>query len=344
MSAQIDFNSIFSHFLNSTLEMEKVVFFLILTLFSVTVNCAGLSCVYHFHSDNGYTCDLNINNPNGFDNFTQITGTHQNSETDLTVDAIKITEGNSAIAPKIICEKFKNLKQIYYSDPAFERITSSSFSACTKVDYIWLKYVSVIEANAFDNMKELTRISIAHSKITTLPSGLFDNAPKLYRVYISYNSMLTSLPSAIFAKNLDIEQLLLHNNKLQTWHPQWSQSKTKLLNFWAQGNNFTVAPYQAINSSVLKSIDISLQKIQILNSTSFGDLSKVKEFHSRNNSVKAIDIRIVNQARNLKSFSLIENSCIQTNFNNFHLNRDAYMEMLQPCFEAFGIVNLGKLS
>lgn len=302
-------------------------------------------CNYYYDTNYDYPrywCSARIFNPNGFDNFTKIYGTHKNSYNDLSVNLVQVNDGNSPIAPKFFCEKFKNLIQIYYLDSSIERITSSSFSACTKIWDIWLKHVSSIEANAFDNNRELTKIYFKENRIKTLPSGLFDNLPKLNHVSIFYNPQLRSLPSTIFAKNFEIEYLYINYNDLQVWHPEWTQSKPKLIDFWAEGNNFTVAPYKAIDSSVLNFLDISYQKINVLNSTSFGDLSSLKHFWAANSNIKAIDVRIFNQAKKVQTVHLRYNLCISTYISDFDVKRDTYMAQLKPCFEAFEIVNLGE--
>lgn len=79
-----------------------------------------------------------------------------------------------------------------------------------------------------------------------------------------------------------------------------------------------------------------------LHSLSFGDLDKLDILNVPNNQITSMDIRVLNRARNLREFNAFGNICINKDLYDFASDREANMEELRECFEAFGIVNRGE--
>lgn len=287
-------------------------------------------------------CTATINDPNGLDNFSQIKGEHFIYHSNIDVKKFEIIIGNSPSLSKIMCQTFPNVETVQVNDPFMVGITKASFEDCSKLVAVEIQYIHQIDVNAFVDNSIFNEIIFRETQLATLPLGLFDNNPELIYFEVVDNLEMTSLPDNLFDNNSKIQYFYCSFNNLQEWSAQWLQNKFNLQYFWCKENHFSFIPPNAINSPIISDIYIGHQPIKILNSTSFGDLSELLYLNSYDNDLEAIDVRIFNRARSLRGFEGSENVCINEEMEDFEANRDQYMEILKPCFEAFGIVNLGE--
>lgn len=241
-----------------------------------------------------------------------------------------------------MCQVFQNLKTIIVSSSFYLRATTSSFAGCTEVTLIEIPFLYEIHPNTFINNNKLQKIAIYYSTLTTLPATLFTNNPELILIYIMENYQMTSLPATLLNNNLNLKGFIIVENNLELWDPAWLKYNTQLEFMYCSDNQITSIPINAMSTNILSHLYIENQAISVLDSASFGDLSNLYRLHARNNSITAIDRRIFDQATEIGVFLGKGNQCIDEDIWRFNDHRQANIEKLRPCFEAFDVLHLGE--
>lgn len=80
-------------------------FFAFLLLFSAS----NPICEYSFTAEDVYVCSMEINNPNGQDNFTSIEGSHLGDYESYLVRELHVKTTRSQNIPRILCDEFNYL-------------------------------------------------------------------------------------------------------------------------------------------------------------------------------------------------------------------------------------------
>lgn len=157
----------------------KLIFIAILLLTKIQLGLGALEkieCRYYEHVSEGYVCELHITNPNAWDNFTTITGTHVGSYQDSDVMTIRRHPASyTTNIPSIICNTFRNLINFYYGRDFIRQIEDFSFSGCMSLRNIILSNSRIerISQNAFRNNFALEWIHMDNNFITDFPRNLF---------------------------------------------------------------------------------------------------------------------------------------------------------------------------
>lgn len=309
-----------------------------------TVDCQTLTCNYEYAYSNQYVCNLTISYPSEFDDYDRIEGTHMANLGDLDVYAVNFTD-TTTILPKILCIQFKNLRDIYLENNKLQRITETSVVNCKHLLQIDARNNPImdIHQDAFKNNPKFKNFHATYTQLTSLPETLFEHNPELKYFYFYANSKFSSMPPNIFKFTPLIYFLYLYSNDLHEWNAAWFQQENiAVLDLY--DNKINSIPKNALNSVNIETLDISYNSITELNSESFGELQSLEDFYIDDNPINAIDIRILNRARDLKVLGAQKLACVDKNFPQFDVNREANMEELRPCFEAFGIVNRGEVA
>ncbi|CAH1709975.1 unnamed protein product [Chironomus riparius] len=183
----------------------------------------NLFCYYRIINPFAYVCDLLIQNPNGYNNFTEIRGTHLPVRWNEDVTTIlRATSSISINAPSIICNTFINARDLDLFGIGIERINEDSFRNCRNLRQLELggNKIVEIEERSFSNNLLLDILSLPGNRLTTLPANIFANQRLLHALILSRNS-LTELPNNIFAPLTDLIELNLDFNQLGVVHSHW---------------------------------------------------------------------------------------------------------------------------
>ena len=247
--------------------MNLIIFLLILILFkSCSINCQQISCSYSTYSTDGYNCDLTIQNPNGFNGFTGISGNHVPGYRNNDVSSI----GNSQVqltknVPSILCDTFQSTKVIKLLSSAIEVIEANSFRNCKNLEFLQLfnHKIANIDENSFNENLELQHLYLERNQLTTLPKNVFGNLHKLLMLVLNENK-ISDLPENIFNSLVNLEVLYLQSNLITTVKPKWfeSLSKLRILNL---NSNVIIAPSQNVFKQLnsLTNLDLNNNKIII---------------------------------------------------------------------------------
>lgn len=317
--------------------MEMKFFYILLAL-NIKFSLGEISCRYAINNDR-YTCYLTIENSQGLDNFSSISGSHLEGYSDSQVVEVRIDSANSTIFPQIICQQFSNIAFVIIDkDINLQHITELSFASCHNL--FWLEFrrnsITEVRPETLKNNVKLHRFMLIDSRITTLPENLFSTTRYLNYISISVTPTLTDLPANIFMNLNEITWFYLNDNRLELWRPEWTQGFTKLI-FMGIYRNFHIkeVPRNAINSDNFLYLSIETNSIDTLDYFSFNNVSLVEELYLHDQPINAIDFNIIDGAKGLREVILIDANCVSWNFWDFGTNREENLEMLEPCFEAF---------
>lgn len=172
--------------------------------------------------------------------------------------------------------------------------------------------------------------------MSTLPEQLFGSLTILDWLAISHSEFLTDLPSNIFENNTKLTILDLSCNVVNIWRSEWAQNLTNLRDFRA-GTNFFIPkiPRNSLNARNLIDLEISFNQIYELNFFMFNDLNSLRNFDISYTLIDAIDYNLIDRATNLRVLLASNCNCVNRDFRIFHLNREAFMKVLEPCFINF---------
>ncbi|XP_070489948.1 insulin-like growth factor-binding protein complex acid labile subunit [Chironomus tepperi] len=301
----------------STAEMSFKILFvaLIFSLNSQLIFCQNeeLSCRY-FEDTTGYNCELIIQNPNGFNNFTGISGDHMDGKTDSDVKAVSLHRSVTTNIPGIICEKFNNIQRARFESSGIERIDDYSFSQCKNLTILEVMYTMVkrIDRNAFKENSALERLSIDDAELATMPNNVFLNLGK------------------------KLKFLSLQKNSFKVLKAEWFQSLVKLEELRLDFNEIEEIPENAFSSvKYLKSLSMTNNKLNVLSAKSFGDLSKLNNYNFFNNHLNAIDENFINSVKFVAS--AFGNNWCPLVFNDGRFEADH----LVKCFENYRAIDAG---
>lgn len=229
-----------------------------------------LSCEYKIDSYFGYTCDLTIINPNGLNNFRDINGKHNVNKLDGDVESVIFNStSNTSNIPAIICEKFRNLKNIRIIINGLTEIHDYSLANCKNLEGFFIESYNLkkVYKNAFSKNLQLKYLEISGSEIlSSFPANTFPNT----------GNKLTSLD--------------LSSNKINILKPEWFQNLSNLTSLNLYNNEIEELPINIFSSlKNLKNFNIGLNKLKVFSTKSFFDISKFEYYVFHNNPINAID-------------------------------------------------------
>lgn len=304
--------------------------------FQNTLGQEFLNCDYELKSGI-YSCNLKINNPNGFDNFTEIGGQHLTSYRNRDVNEVIATNGsNSTNIPSIICEKFENVKTIALVNVGLEQIGETSFKYCKNIEKISInenKIADVSEVAFIDNF-ELNSLILEANQLTALPEGLFKNQTKLKFLNIAKNN-ITDLPDKVFQSCQNLEYLDMSNNGISILKKNWFADLQSLERLLLNDNKIVELPDDAFESLLgLVYLTLANNNISAINSSSFGPLQKLYSVNFKGNRINAIDEQFINKT-GIAILVADRNICVNKTIEDETLEREVVKNELKDCFKNF---------
>ncbi|CAG9798450.1 unnamed protein product [Chironomus riparius] len=257
------------------LKILLVVLTLSINSQSIFSQTEGLSCRY-FEDISGYNCELIIQNPNGLNNFTEISGDHIDGKSDSDVKVVNVHRSITTNIPAIICEKFNNIQRASFESSGIERIDDYSFAHCKNLTKLSIMYTMVkrIDRNAFKENLILESLIIDDAELSTMPNNIFSNASR------------------------KLKFLSLQKNSFKILKAEWFQPLVKLEELRLDFNEIEEIPENAFSSiKNLRLLSMTYNKLKVLSAKSFGNLSKLNDYNFFNNHLNAIDENLLNSLK-----------------------------------------------
>ncbi|KAG5666388.1 hypothetical protein PVAND_014417 [Polypedilum vanderplanki] len=234
----------------------KVLFLLFSLISTIFAQEATISCNYNYRGANyPYTCILNINNPNGFDDFENIMGQHVEGFDNENVTSIDAFAQTSTIIPQILCSQFPNLEQITFMFSEVEVINERSFALCGG---------------------SLRTLNVIHNNIAQVSTRTFRNNSNLRYVYLS-NNFITEIDAEAFTGSA-ISYLDLEFNLFSTFDPlPLERINTTLTTLGVFANYITTLPSNGFaNIRNLEWLDMTANEFQSLPDDAFVGLDRLR--------------------------------------------------------------------
>jgi len=293
------------------MDIKVFVLIFIILVKSQSINSQTIFCLYS-ETASGYTCELFIFNPDGFDNITIINGQHIVGKSDSDVQSIISLGGLSTNIPRIFCDRFFNVKSINFSSLNIERIGINSFWNCRNLMSldVQMNQIASIHQLAFVNTANLTSINLQHNKITNSSNNVF------FGLY-----------------NLTV--LNVGDNQLSTLHSNWFSTLTSLRYLYIENNQIEVLPDGTFESlKNLVHLNLDNNNLKIIRADSFGTLPTLSIASFQNNQIDAIDERFVDNT-GVTSFDLTGNVCADVNIVDMTQFRQVMRSQLSQCFRNY---------
>ncbi|XP_037025156.1 leucine-rich repeat-containing protein 15-like isoform X4 [Bradysia coprophila] len=265
----------------------KLLIFICSLLTIAAAQDPSLSCNYS-SINQVYRCDLSINNPNGFDNFTEIGGIHWEGFTDADVSLIAVDSGTTRNVPQIICATFPNIISFSMSGVQLTAINDDAFSGCSQIRrlYLYSNRINSISENAFVNLREVNYIGLDTNILTTLPENVFKNQRNLTDLSLSWNS-LSELPTGIFRPLENLEYLSVGHNNISAVNREWFSTNSKLVFLYLPGNriNLTSDNFAHLQQS-LEYLNLGSNGISDIPTGAFAGLANLIDLLLYNNNFR----------------------------------------------------------
>lgn len=234
----------------------------------------SLSCNYLVF-DGLYTCYLTINNPNGFNNFTEIGGTNLEGFTGEDVGVVNGINGFSTNVPSIICDTFPNLHLLELGNIGLTEIDDDSVSGCTLLTqlFFYRNRINSISANAFVNNPNINYINLENNMLTTLPENVFASQRNMGRLDMNVNPF-EDIPDGIFRSLTNLQVLHLSYANLTAIKNQWFETTVNINQLYLAGNRITLTPESLIGLERLFVLSLAFNEMNEVPQT-FGQLTNL---------------------------------------------------------------------
>jgi Leucine-rich repeat (LRR) protein len=213
--------------------MLKVIFSIFPLIFLASAQDASISCNYNMFNVTGvenYRCILTVNNTQGFDEFSEISGEHLPGLTNADVTILQSGSGYSTIVPRIICAQFPNLERINLSNLDIQTITATSFNGCRNLDWLRLlsNGISSLSVDSFANNERLTYLDLDRNLIPELHEDIFVNVVNLEVLELRNNPYRVPFPGGLFRTLVNLKTLYLDNCRITEINTDWFLNKLNL--------------------------------------------------------------------------------------------------------------------
>lgn len=269
-----------------------------------------ITCYYGFDSDSSYTCNLELQNCIGFNEFRRMKGNHLSGQISQDVREVFGYGQDTPNIPTIICRQFGNLERLWMINSNIEFLSIKSFTGCGN----------------------LVKLSLNLNHLVTIPERALPRTLK--SVDFSYNRIEEIHENAFL--DLKLESLFLSFNEIQeTQTKYFSSSEDSLEILSMKYNKLTSIPHGTFtNFTNLKYLAIDHNQIAIIDSLSFS--KNLESFIASFNKIDYFDPEFFNLSSGLNKLDLQNNICVNENFKNITQNRNYVMRQLDTCIENFG--------
>ncbi|KAL7043478.1 hypothetical protein ACKWTF_001532 [Chironomus riparius] len=315
-----------------------------LSILILSINCCSILAQSEILSAN-YTTSYNnlcayltVNNPNGLNNFNDITDVdHMTGKSDDDVKYVyRVTKSVSRNIPSIICEKYKSATTIDLQSMGVERIDDYSFRGCKNITYIYLygNKITEVHEKSFSENLLLQSLSLTSNKLTTLPDNLFVNQEKLENLQLD-NNLLLNLQNNIFRPLINLKSLYLRNLQLTTAKPEWFETLGMLKTLDLQSNLIEELPKNIFNKLVnITYISLRYNKFKVLYADSFGYLLSSPNIDLYSNKIYAVDEQFIYNV-GPSSIDLQSNICGEKRISDTSVYRVIMRTALKGCIENY---------
>lgn len=177
---------------------------------------ATISCRYQAPTGlTGYTCNLNIHNPNGHNDFTNVEGEHLEGFGNSDVQRLYITYQNTSNIPSIICEQFPNILDLIIGSSHVRTLDDGSFAGCGQLEFLMVSgnLIQSLPQNIFTQNSHLQVTILDDNRIEQISNNVFAGTNVSY-IDLGKNTLTFFNPNWFSGIEDTLEVLLLDYNRI----------------------------------------------------------------------------------------------------------------------------------
>lgn len=208
---------------------------------------------------------------------------------------------------KLITERMNQLKELDFSD----------------------NIINSLEANVFECMGNLEKLTLRNTRLKKLENGCFTNLSYLNHLNLSENQ-LNYIDSTIFDVDLhNITVLNMNSNNFEMIEDELFVNLCNLKELYLSKNNIKFIGSESFKPlKNLEILDLSNNKLKRLVSDVFYDLTYLKVLKLERNKLKFVDTNLFEKLTSIKVLDLSYNNIEEFSFHNFRHDRHQFLEEL----------------
>lgn len=304
------------------------------------INGHILVCNYRNDINSAYTCDLTIKNPNGWNNFSEISGAHMiGQNNDDTLHIYRFAGSNTPNVPSIICKTFQYATLINLQQTEMKFIDKDSFKGCSKVSTLNLKdnKITKIDESSFVTNFELEILFLQNNQLTTLPENIFMNQQNLISLHL-YGNEINDLPENIFNSLTNLEELDIGHNQIQNLKVKWFENLYELNLLLLDTNHIEELPKNIFSSlKALEIIWINNNRLKVIHADSIGFLTNLTDVYLSNNEINAINEEFIANT-GVQRLDMSGNECASEFIEDNSISIEVMKKSLESCFDNYKTV------
>ncbi|XP_070505351.1 carboxypeptidase N subunit 2-like [Chironomus tepperi] len=201
---------------------------------------------------------LELYNPTGLYNFSEIEGTHLSEKTD---DDVKIITRDRVVTmpvyPSVILNKFKNAEKLELTNSIFETIEVNAFESCKNLLYLDFSNNKFkrLENDLLRNCRNLTLLSFYSNEVSKIDENAFINLSSVQTLILSYNP-IEHLSKNIFKPLISLIRLDANYMKLKIIHSYSFGGHRFFTTFNLIGNQINAFDEKIIDNTAIDFIDV----------------------------------------------------------------------------------------
>jgi hypothetical protein len=179
---------------------------------------------------------------------------------------------------------------------------------------IWFQGLETIPNEIFNTFPNLNFVSVRGTNMTKLEASCFQNATKLSKAWISENNLIR-LNSSTFIGAPNLEYLSLTSNRIKMLHKKTFKGLPKLKALYLRINELEILDKNIFTSlKSLEVLDLSSNKLSTLNFNLMYN-EKINKISFLHNKIYSINPTIFDNKENLDLVDVMDNECVDTEFN-----------------------------
>ncbi|MCL4127992.1 UNVERIFIED_CONTAM: hypothetical protein GTU68_004933 [Idotea baltica] len=192
--------------------------------------------------------------------------------------------------------------------------------------------LAYIGSNTFKDLYSLQVLHLSYNKITHLEDNTFSALANLHTLELS-NNKLSALTSNGLRGLSVLTYLTLDGNSISKIHTNAFDNCSSLQQIDLSRNAFTDIPMAIKKISLLRSLDLSRNKIKVLSSTGFDGLIHLTNLYINHNLLSNLTFNSFKDMRSLKILDVSNNSISEV--QNGTLNRTPFLNGLNISYNKF---------
>jgi Leucine-rich repeat (LRR) protein len=237
-----------------------------------------------------------------------------------SIERIELTGIIKEFEPYTFCQ-LNNMESLTIYLQELDKIPAKTFFNLTMLKSLEIetRNLSIIEKGAFAGLEKLTKLDLSNNKLSNFSHEVFDKSfnHSLKELILSYNK-IQCIDREMFKNLSNLEYLDFQNNRIESVEKFAFLNNTNLKNIDLKSNRLHIVDLSGLSERIL-SIDLTLNSISWINTTSFQNFTSLEFLDLSFNQIESLNndaSSFFSHLNDLRELNLIGNLFIdQESFN-----------------------------